>query len=483
MTRFSQFLIPVFFLFSSSLFGNDYQSYFTTQGLRIDFFQVGNRNSETVVLDELYQEEFWSGNPHNLIDTLNLGQYLIKVMDLNTNILIYSSGFSTLFYEWKTTQEALSGAEKVMRATLRLPFPRKKVQLEFVKRDRENHFSQTLTTFKIDPSDVRICRENRAVGSQIFKLGENGPSDEKVDLLFLGEGYTSLESQKFESDLSRATEILFSVEPFKSNRTLFNVTGVVYPSHETGVDNPSKDIFKNTVMNFTFNTFGSQRYLMTLDPRRLNDIASAAPHDAIIVLINTDIYGGGGIYNLYAALSVDNDYLSNILLHELGHSFGGLGDEYYSGDVAYYEFYPVDVEPWEPNLTVQKSFQKLKWNKFLTPGIEIPTSWGKSDYESLNKIYQERLKELNRSNSNAREIEKLKENYREKIRNFFGQHRLRAKTGIFEGAGYSSTGLYRPSLDCIMFSNRTLKFDIVCTAAIQKRIHFLTHQKIKKIFE
>ncbi len=469
------FLIIVLCIFSSSLYGNDYQNYFTARGLRVDFFQVGDQVSETVVIDELYQEDVWSGNPHNLIDTLNLGQYLLKVIDLNKNILIYSCGFSSLFHEWKTTEEAISGAKKVMRGTLRIPFPRKLVQLEFLKRDRENHFTQTLATFKIDPSNVEIHRENRAIETVIFRIEDNGHYNEKADLLFLGEGYTSLEKQKFESDLSRVTDILFSVEPFKSNRMLFNVTGVLSPSPESGVDDPTEDIFKNTAMNFTFDTFGSQRYLMTIDPQRLNDIASAAPHDAIIVLINSDIYGGGGIYNFYAAVAVDNDYLSNILVHEFGHSFGGLGDEYYSGDVAYSEFYSVDIEPWEPNLTIQKFFQNMKWGKFLTPGIEIPTPWDKTEYELLNQQFREKLNELSQSNSNARETEKLKQDYREKIRNFFGQHKYRGTTGSFEGAGYNSADMYRPSLDCIMFSNRSLNFDAVCNAAILERIYFLTH--------
>jgi len=472
--RFLPLLVLIILFFFTILSGNAYEDYFTTEALRIDFFAVGDKDGQIIILGELFQESIWSGNPKKLIDTLNRGHYLLQVYDLDENNLIYSFGYSTLFEEWQTTDEALAGEHKVLRSTLHIPFPQQKILLNFLTRDRDNHFTDTLASFSIDPALVEIRHEDRAMGAEVIELDINGPITQKVDLLFLAEGYTALEREKFEQDLVRIRDILFGVDPFKSEYQLFNIRGVFYPSRESGIDEPTKDIFKNTALNFTFNMFGSQRYLMAYDPKQLHDISAAAPRDALIVLVNSDVYGGGGIYNYYATVAVDNKYVSNILVHELGHSFGGLGDEYYTTDIAYNEFYPTDVEPWEPNLTIQTNLEFLKWAPFVTTGIEIPTDWNKIEYDVMNKKYYDKVSELGSSNATTEKREKLRKDYAEKTRLFFEQHPLRGKIGAFEGGGYNFTGMFRPSLECLMFSNRQLSFDKVCLAALQKRIKFLS---------
>ncbi|UCF63649.1 MAG: peptidase M64 [bacterium] len=472
--RLLQLLFVIILFACTILSGYSYEDYFTVEALRIDFFEIGDKSGHKIVLDELFRENRWSGNPEQLIDTLNMGHYLLQVFELDKNDLIFSFGYSTLFKEWQTTDEAITGNHKVLRSTLHIPFPQQKILLKFLTRDRENHFTDTLGSFVIDPALVAINHENSAMGAEVIELEINGPSTHKVDLLFVAEGYTALEREKFEQDLIRMRDILFRIEPFKSEQQSFNIRGIFYPSRESGIDEPTKDIFKNTALNFTFNMFGSHRYLMVYDPKRLHDISTAAPRDALIVLINSAVYGGGGIYNCYATVAVDNGYASNILVHELGHSFGGLGDEYYTTDIAYNEFYPTDVEPWEPNLTIQTNLETLKWAHHVTAGIEIPTAWNKFEYDEMNTKYYEKVGELGSSNASTEKREKLRKDYTEKTRLFFEQHALIGKIGAFEGGGYNFTGMYRPSLECLMFSNRQLNFDGVCLEALQKRIKFLS---------
>jgi hypothetical protein len=225
-------------------------------------------------------------------------------------------------------------------------------------------------------------------------------------------------------------------------------------------------------MNFSFNTFGSDRYLMSADNKRINDIISAVPSEVILILVNTAKYGGGGIYNLYSSVAIDNVYARNILVHELGHSFAGLGDEYYTSDIAYYDFYPLDREPWEPNLTILKDPATLKWAHLLSEGIPVPTPWNQEAFDRENDQYTAKYKRLSQSIENSAKLKKLQLDHQDSVRLFFENHPLKNKIGAFEGGGYKSRGIYRPSLDCIMFSNRTLTFDLVCRKAIETRILF-----------
>ncbi|MEJ2048707.1 MAG: peptidase M64 N-terminal domain-containing protein [Calditrichota bacterium] len=122
----------------------DYQKFFTDECLRIHYYHYGNRNEEEVIQGELYRDSLWAGSRVNLIDTLNLGAYLIKVSDLASNSLIYSYGFSTLFDEWRTTDEAIDGNSKIIEEVVRIPFPRDKVLIEYFKRDKQNHFTRII---------------------------------------------------------------------------------------------------------------------------------------------------------------------------------------------------------------------------------------------------------------------------------------------------------------------------------------------------
>lgn len=451
-----------------------YPKYFTEQALRIDFYHVGDKEQETIIWDNLYQEARWAGNPHNLLDTLNLGHYLLKVYDLKTNLLIFSYGFCSLFQEWQTTSEALEGEHKVIPATLRIPFPINKIQLEILRRDNQNLFSRLIAQRTIDPHATPFVTESRSNYDQLLEIQKFEDPARMVDLLFLGEGYIAEQVADFENDVHQLSEKLFTIEPFRSYKSKFNIFALLAYSQENGVDDPAQNVYKHTPLNFSFNTFGSQRYLMSIDSKNINDLASALPFDVLVILVNTETYGGGGIYNLYTSVAAKNSYSTNVLVHELGHSFAGLGDEYYTSDVAYHDFYSLSVEPWEPNLTVLQNLSEIKWQELIDPGMPIPTPWDKEKYDQWNKTYQQQRLDLIKAGKSNRELHKLREKHEETINRFFDRHPYREKIGALEGAGYVFQGIYRPALECLMFSNRKLAFDRVCQHAIARRINFLT---------
>ncbi|NOY06063.1 MAG: peptidase M64 [Chlorobi bacterium] len=448
-----------------------YTRFFTENTMRVDVYHTGTKGEELITLDEVYREGPWPGSRINLIDTLNLGEYLFIVYDAKTNIQIYSRGYSTIFNEWQTTDDALQGKYHAISETVRFPFPRRAVKLEILRRDKRMVFRHVFDCI-IDPNDpTRVNVEKRAADFPVVPIMENGPPREKVDILILGDGYTQEDMEKFREDARHFSAILFDTEPFKDRKEDFNVWTIEVASRESGIDIPDKNIWKNTALGCTYNTFGSARYVLTEKNKELRDIAGAAPYDFITILVNDNRYGGGGIFNLYTTTYTKVDQrgqewqMDYVYVHEFGHSFGGLGDEYYSSSTGYNDFYQKGIEPWEPNITALLDPDNIKWKSLLTPGIEIPTKWGKAQYDSLE--------------NERRKLDRLAEDYYEKreplleaARKILNNPDLAGKVGAFEGAGYSSTGLYRPSLDCRMFSLSLKPFDPVCTASIIRMIDF-----------
>jgi hypothetical protein len=265
---------------------------------------------------------------------------------------------------------------------------------------------------------------------------------------------------------------------------------VFIASADSGVDEPRKRIYRNTVFNCTFNSLDSERYLLTDDNESVRFIAGLVPYDAIIILVNTDRYGGGGIYNLYCVFSSDNSWSEFVMHHEFGHSFAALADEYFSSDVSYQDFYPKGIEPLEPNITALLDPDKLKWSRYITKGIEIPTPWDREKYEqivarfdSLGTMHKLILHDLQVSGASADEIEAEEKNYRNQLdgnrkalSDFFADHPLKGKVGAFQGAGYDAENLYRPTVNSIMhrFSKTEKTFYPVNEAAIERIIDYYT---------
>lgn len=463
----------------------DFGKYFIDRTMRIDVFHTGDARQELYTIERISEEGPWAGNPHRLLAPFELGRYLLRVRDAASAALIYSKGFDSYFGEYKTTGPGVNGVKKTFSESLLIPFPKNRVRIEVLLRDRENR-PQPVFEREIDPADMFIVREKPAGDVQVIEQAKNGPPAAHVDLVILGEGYTAAETEKFRSDLARFSDTLLGHEPYKTHRHRFNITGLLKPSAESGCDEPSFGSFKNTALGASFDSFGSERYMLVEDNRAWRDVAGCVPYDAVMIMVNSPRYGGGGIYNLYCTFTSDNQWHQYLCLHEFGHSFTGLADEYYTSAVAYNEFYPAGVEPLEPNITALLDPDSLKWQDLVTKRTAIPTPWEKAAYEAMEKTYQSKRREMNekiaakkRAGAPQAEIDDLQAQSEEmsrlnglEINAFFKKSRFNGKVGAFEGAGYAAKGLYRPMLDCIMFSRGLRSFCKVCTVAVTRTIQY-----------
>ncbi|HOU01445.1 MAG TPA: M64 family metallopeptidase [Bacteroidales bacterium] len=403
----------------------NFDRYFTDKVLRFDFMFAGNNSKITVYPVGMKEEPYFSGSRTQLVDPFNYGNFKFEIYDAAENKLLYSRGFSTLFQEWQTTAEA-KVMERSFYEVATMPFPRNKIRFVLSARERNGTFYKLYET-QIDPSDYFI-RKEKPVRANVTNILSSGDPATCVDLVFIAEGYTENEMEKFRNDVKRLSDILLNEPPYNDYRNKFNISAVEAVSSESGTDVPGESIYVNTALNSSFYTFGTARYLTTQDMRSVNDYAALAPHDNIIVLMNSPRYGGGGVYNYYSGITSDNNRAKYLLIHEFGHGFAGLADEYYSKDVAYEEFYPLDVEPWEPNITTLVSFDS-KWKKMIPAGTPVPTP------------------------------------VEDKYMNV---------TGLFEGGGYVEKGIYRPRIECLMNMSTAPGLCPVCRQAIRDMIGYYT---------
>jgi hypothetical protein len=459
----------------------EFAKYFEDLTMRVDVFHTGDAKEEMYTIDRIFRQAPWAGNPVRTIDPFELGRYLLRVSDAASGALIYSKGFDSYFGEYKTTEPGVNGIKKTFSESLLLPFPKSKIRLEVLLRDRQNR-PQALFASEIDPADPFIISEKPLDGVRVVEQVVNGAPASKVDLVILAEGYSEGQWDKFKNDLARFSNAIFSQEPYKTFKDRFNVTGLFKASLESGCDEPSYGQFKNTALGASFDSFGSERYMLTDDNRALRDIA----YDAIMIMVNAPRYGGGGIYNLYCTFTSDNQWQQYLCLHEFGHSFTGLADEYYTSAVAYNEFYPAGVEPLEANITSLLDPKNIKWKELVTKKTAVPTLWEKAAYEQMEKAYQQKRRETNekiaalkRANAPKEEIDALQAKSEEMSRlnglevdAFFKKSRFQGKIGAFEGAGYAAKGLFRPMLDCLMFSRGIRPLCKVCEAAVARTIQY-----------
>jgi len=418
------FLIPVMFGFSQG----DFEKYFEHSTLRVDYIQSGNKDTSHIDLYDLKAEPHWGGPLKNLIDTFFYGMYYLNVYDSLSNELIYSRGFNTLFQEWQTTDEARS-LSKGFSGSVVLPFPKNTIRLEIFQRGSSLVF-QSLFGHYINPGDHFINREN-ITAYPVKQIVNSGDPNHKVDIVFLPEGYTTDEMTKFNEDVKRFVDAFFNWEPYINYRDFFNIWLVEAPSRESGTDHPGDTIWKNTLLNSNFYTFDLERYLTTSDIWRVRDVSANAPYDQICILVNEEKYGGGGIYNFYSIFTSDNEDWQFVFLHEFGHGFAGLADEYYSSAVSYNDYYDLSVEPYEPNITTFVDFDR-KWKDMVGKDVPVPTP--------VDSVYFDRV-------------------------------------GVFEGGGYMAKGIYRPYHDCTMKSRSVNNFCPVCRHALEQMILFYSDKE------
>lgn len=388
-----------------------FDEFFKDSTLRVDYILAGDIKSQSIYLKEVLKKDKWAGRRNNLTKNFLNGNGQIKVYDHNTGKLIYVHTFSSLFQEWVLTEEA-TRVKKAFEVSYNLPFPRSEVDIKFTLTNNHNKVVAELS-HTITPQDILI-REIGDNGIPTRMLMQNGNLAECVDLVFVAEGYTEAEMGKFYKDCDRAMEALFTHEPFATLKSRFNVLAVASSSKQSGPSQPLKHSWTETALGSNYSTFYMDRYLTTSRDHRLNDILSGVPFEHIIILVNTPVYGGGGIYNQWMTVSSDHPTFKQVLVHEFGHSYAGLGDEYDYGDQVEPP-YPADTEPWEPNITTLKDFDS-KWKDMV----------GKDG------------------------------------------------VGVFEGAGYMTKGCYRPVEKCRMKVNNVKDFCPVCTRAINRITEFYT---------
>jgi IgA Peptidase M64/Peptidase M64 N-terminus len=437
------------------------------QTMRLDYYHTGNAKQEFFSADRISVEPLpWPGDLSQSLDTTNLGKYFFEVRDRNSKNVLYSRGFASIYGEWETTDEAAS----IMRSfheSLRFPAPESPVEIVLKKRDAHNDFREIWTT-AVDPKDVFIDRSKPRAPAPLINIQKMGEPADKVDFLILGDGYTATEAKKFESDARRLTEVLFSTSPFKEHRKDFNVWALCPPANESGISRPSTGIYRDSPLGATYDAFGSERYVLSFDNRALRKTAQFAPYEFVEILANNRTYGGGGIFNLYSTVASDNAFANYVFVHEFGHHFAGLADEYYTSSVAYAPS-TARIEPWEPNSTALLDQANLKWKDLVSPGTPIPTPWSKGAFENYSREIQKRRAQLRKDQRPESEMEAL---FREELRyeqELFAREKYAGKVGAFEGAMYEARGYYRPEIDCIMFT-RTNHFCAVCRRAIERII-------------
>ena len=399
-----------------------FNEWFTEASLRVDYTLTGNNKTTAFALKELIREPYWSGSVTNLVDNLEFGNYIVKVMEPGTDHVLFSKGYQNLYGEWQTTDEAAMTV-KTFDESVVVPFPKKTVEVALFYKDWDGKLNEGMR-LTVKPDDYFIRTANN-LNLPVYEawIG-NTDITHAVDIVLLPEGYTQEEMGKFVKDCNFFVESLFSFAPYDRYRKSFNIRGVMAPSKDSGCTEPGDHVYRNTVMRFSYWTFDSERYCMSTDNRDIRDLAGQVPYDQIYVLVNSKKYGGGGIYNFYCSSAIGNTYSGDIIIHEFGHGFAGLADEYYQDETGYGDFYNNDIEPWEPNLTTLVNFDS-KWKDMLDKNTPVPTP--------REKKYENTI-------------------------------------GVFEGGGYEAEGIYSPHMDCLMKTFKGHVFCPVCQRAIERMI-------------
>lgn len=388
-----------------------FEDYFEDRTLRLDYTFSGNHAQQQIYLDELVSLPRWYGKRNRLSEVPLKGNGQLIVRSKADGTVIFRHSFSTLFQEWLTTEES-KRTQKSFENVFLMPFPKEPVDITVELRDYHDQVNATMT-HTVDPKDILIRKAGERQVTPYITLRQAADTSRCIHVAYVAEGYQQHEMGTFIEDCKVAMEALFAHEPFKQLQDRFNMIAVMSPSEESGVSEPGKGIWKNTVLGSHFDTFYSERYLTTLHLKKMNDVLAGTPYEHIIVLVNGQRYGGGGIYNSYTLTDAHGPWFRPVVVHEFGHSFGGLGDEYpYGNDDPMY--FP-DTEPWEPNLTTKHDFSS-KWEHLVNDG----------------------------------------------------------KAGLIEGGGYLSKGVWRGFENCRMRTNEEPEFCLVCQQALIRLINFYT---------
>lgn len=400
----------------------EYDKFFTDNQLRIDYYLYGNADTVSYALDKLVKEERWGGPRAQLIDESGNGMYLVEVSLPDSDVILYSHGYCLLFGEWQTSEEATL-INKGFHESVIIPYPKETVEVTFYAKTDLLELVEQMTIL-VNPNDYFI-KPAPKLPYPIYNVYGDYPIDKAVDIVLLPDGYTEQEMGKFINDCQFFVKSLFGYEPYNRYQDRFNIRAVLVPSQDSDITMPGDRLYRNTALSCSFWTFDSERYCMTYDNETMKTLAGQVPYDQIYILANTKKYGGGGIFNSYCVSTTGNSYSSDVIIHEFGHGFAGLADEYaYDGT----DNYNTEVEPWEPNITTLVNFE-AKWKDMIGKKTPVPTP--------VEKKYNNTV-------------------------------------GVYEGAGYQKENIYRPMIDCLMNTFNGDKFCPVCERAIERMIKYYT---------
>jgi hypothetical protein len=384
-----------------------------------------------------------------------VGDYRCRVLD-DAGALVYALPFNSLFAEWETTTEAETAAREFTEPLL-MPEATGPLRVVLERRAGTGAFA-TLGEIRVDPADLEPAQAYPE--REVRLLSAAPPSDDRVHLLFVAEGYAEGEAGKFFDACRGLSDLLFGVEPYRGSAHQFDVRAAFAPSADSGISDPNGAGLRRTIVGATYGAFGLDRYVLPFDDAGIARIVDGVPCDTLVVVCNSEKYGGGGVFNRYAVVAGHNPNLRYLLVHEFGHSFAGLADEYYTAAVPYANMGAL-AEPWEPNATAMLD-GKPKWSRLVAPDMPVPSPWSKEVFEGMSGGAETPAERAARAERQA---------------NLLASEALRGKVGAFEGAMYRSAGMYRPEVQCLMFNQGSDGFCAVCREAIQARIDELAGGK------
>jgi hypothetical protein len=402
-----------------------FDEYFVDKTLRINYLHIGNKNTEQLQFHHFTEVNQWSGTRSQLVEPYHYGDIMVEVLDPASQKLIFSRSYSCLFTEYRTTERGETEIAR-MEESVNVPMPKQPVRVRFTSFDR-SRVATVLKDTVLDPATLpmELAKKEYAV----MNLHKGSSPDDAIDILFIPDGYAKSDAKTLRYDMKRFAKYVMNCTPYKENRRHVNIRAIMGFSEQSGITQPQNNFYVNTLLNCTYNALDLDRYLMCPGVWNLHDVADDAPYDVIIIICNSEKYGGGGIYNFYCTVYNHGQYPDYVVVHEMGHLIGGLADEYYTSEVSVQDFYPEGVEPTEPNLTTLVDFES-KWIDKVERGTPIPTP----------------------------PVDKKDPNYN--------------RIGAYEGGGYVAKGVYRPSLHCTMNSIVYNDFCPVCREVLERIIRY-----------
>ncbi|MBR4919011.1 MAG: peptidase M64 [Bacteroidales bacterium] len=413
----------VFFL--GMAFAQHFDQFFENKNLRVNYLHIGNLTQEALKIDHFTAGGTWNGTRQFLIEPDMYGDIVVELFDSVSNKLLYSRSYSCLFTEYRTTERGETEVTS-MEESVNVPFPKNTVKLKFTAYDRKR-LGTVLSESYFNPNTTPTEPLVKNYSTMNLHIG-NTP-DKAIDILFIPDGYAKSDAKLLKKDMKRFASYVMNCSPYKEMKNKVNIRAIKGYSEDSGITQPQNDIYKKTLVNTAYNALDLDRYLMCLGVWNLYDVADDAPFDAIVIICNSEKYGGGGIYNFYCTVYNHGEYPDYVIVHEMGHLIGGLADEYYTSEVSVQDFYPSDVEPVEPNLTTLVDFDS-KWKNMLDENTPIPTpvtGKGTPEYDQL---------------------------------------------GVYEGGGYVAKGVYRPAQHCTMHQIRYNDFCPVCKKTLEEVIDY-----------